>query len=188
MTAWSSCGGPWRSVASELAVALSTTPRLTELERLAGPSAPHSATTQRGSGAAPRTLLRAEPRVGMRAPHRTRFDRIGWRCSPARNCRRVTDRSHQLMSPRPASRLNDDQLEILEPGFKIVYRFEIIEQLCRAGNDSEEPGWNGVAKPPDDADRAAALVKTYSHGPKYTVRHSQPDGNSRVSRTNRSGV
>ena len=107
MTAWSSCGGPWRSLASELAVALSTTRRLTELERLAGPSAPHHATTQRGSEAAPRTLLRAEPRVGMRAPHRTRFDRIGWRCSHARNWRRVTDRSHswppaQHNCPTPA--------------------------------------------------------------------------------------
>ena len=27
LAAWSSCGGPWRSVASELAVALTTTPR-----------------------------------------------------------------------------------------------------------------------------------------------------------------
>ena len=34
MTAWSSCSGPWWSAASELAVALSTTPQLTELERL----------------------------------------------------------------------------------------------------------------------------------------------------------
>ena len=42
LTAWSSCSGPWWSAASELAVALSTTPRLTELERLAGPSAPCS--------------------------------------------------------------------------------------------------------------------------------------------------
>jgi hypothetical protein len=42
LAAWSSCGGPWRSVASELAVALSAAPRLTELERLAGPSAPFS--------------------------------------------------------------------------------------------------------------------------------------------------
>ena len=31
--------------------------------------------------------------VTMRAPHRTRFDRIGWRCSHARNWRRVADRS-----------------------------------------------------------------------------------------------
>jgi hypothetical protein len=42
LAAWSSGGGPWRSVASELAVALSNTPRLTELERLAGPSVPCS--------------------------------------------------------------------------------------------------------------------------------------------------
>jgi hypothetical protein len=49
LAAWSSCSGPWWSAASELAVAPSSTPRLPELERLAGPSAPYFATTQCGS-------------------------------------------------------------------------------------------------------------------------------------------
>jgi hypothetical protein len=40
LAAWSTCGGPWWSTASELAVAPSSTPRLTELEHLVGPSAP----------------------------------------------------------------------------------------------------------------------------------------------------
>jgi hypothetical protein len=52
LTAWSSCSGPWWSAAGELAVALSSKPRLTELERLAGPSASCCTTPQTVSNVA----------------------------------------------------------------------------------------------------------------------------------------
>jgi hypothetical protein len=61
LTAWSSCSGPWWSAASELAVALSSTPQLTELERLVGPSARCCVTPQTASDVAPRTSRRAGP-------------------------------------------------------------------------------------------------------------------------------
>jgi hypothetical protein len=94
LTAWSSCSGPWRSAASDLALAPSSMPRLTELERLAGPSTSCFGTTQCGSEIHPRTLPRAELGVGTCSTQRARFDQADWRCSHDRNWRQVSDRSH----------------------------------------------------------------------------------------------
>jgi hypothetical protein len=72
LTVWSSCRGPRWSAASELAVALSITPWLSDPERQAGPSVPRFATPHVLSGATPRSLLRAERRRGARPLGRCR--------------------------------------------------------------------------------------------------------------------
>jgi hypothetical protein len=58
LAAWSSCGGPWRSVASELAVALTTTPRSPSSN--AWPARPRHATSRHKMSP---TSLRALRRV-----------------------------------------------------------------------------------------------------------------------------
>jgi hypothetical protein len=100
--------------------------RFFELEPLTGPCAPHFVTTQRGSEVIPRTLLRSEPRGGIRAPHRTRFARIWWRCSHARNWRRVTDRSQKGSFGQFRKSTSPQHPEIVPPAVKIA------KAMCRS--------------------------------------------------------
>jgi hypothetical protein len=66
LAAWPSCRGPRQPAANELGGGPVHHVRLTELERLAGPSAPCSATPHAEFDLTPRTSLRAEQRWCMR--------------------------------------------------------------------------------------------------------------------------
>ena len=73
LATWPSCRGTRKLAASELAVVPIHHALLTEPERLAGPSAPHSATPDHAFHLTPRRWLRAERRSATRraqSPHR----------------------------------------------------------------------------------------------------------------------
>ena len=76
MAAWPSCRGPRQPAANELGGGPIHHVRPTEIERLAGPSAPRSATPELDSDVTPRKAPRAERRSCTRLPAGRRLFRF----------------------------------------------------------------------------------------------------------------
>jgi hypothetical protein len=96
LAAWPSCCGPRLAAANELGGGPVRHVRPTDLERLAGPSAPCSATPHAEFDLTPRISQRAEKHWGARLSRWTSPARGKWRRLRDQNWLQVPDRSQRL--------------------------------------------------------------------------------------------
>src|SRR5271165_6949243 len=100
LAAWPSCRGPRQPAANELGGGPVHHVRPTELERLAGPSVPSSATPHAEFDVTPRISQRAEKRRSARRSRWTSPARGKWRRLRDQNWLQVPDRSHRTEKQR----------------------------------------------------------------------------------------